>query len=694
MVDLSREVQWWEEWQLRILVLGSLFLQFVLFIASFTRLVRLPSLFKRCTWLAYLGSDALAIYALSTLFNRHKIQSSAINHNGFQLEVLWAPVLLLHLGGLHTFTAYSIEDNELWGRHIVTLVSQVIVGLYVFCRSWSGGDQRLLQAAILLFIAGILKFIQKPLALKAASFNGLMSSSFVYPQRRAYSKIGNVCLFCLRLGSQDVGVSLREQEEHDLSLEQYVQEARKLIMTKVDPNNQSDSNYIRDMMKQFADISYPYSHRLIQMPSFLKLSPRDAVRELRDELGFSFSLIYTNFRTAMSIHGVLFMLLLPLRSLASAILFGQSHKDGYKENDVKVTYILLWCTTLLVFLPSLLCSCVIGTMIRSLTAAQHNIISFSTRAIEPTKLMRFSAMLCCSSYINKHWYIQQASNQACIDVIQLVAEHLQNGWKEYIVDGVSYKRFNNLRGRWAMDKGQVYNPKVLGTLQLAFDQSVLVWHLATEFCLHNSETSPAAAGDQGSSTRQCSKVISDYMIYLLLIRPEMLMPGTRQGLFTITSDDIEVILKHVGGPPLLDGRSVAQRILHVAQSPSLDDSHMGPWVLKACKLAEDLMELLAEEERWLVIQGVWVEMLCYSAGRCRGYFHAKSMGEGVEFLSYIWLLLSRMGMETLADKFQRSEPAEGEEIEQHVEGEEIEPGNSASQSQVIPIEEEISITVD
>ena len=87
-------------------------------------------------------------------------------------------------------------------------------------------------------------------------------------------------------------------------------------------------------------------------------------------------------------------------------------------------------------------------------------------------------------------------------------------------------------------------------------------------------------------------------------------------------------------------------------------------VLGACKVAEELMELLEdEEERWTVIQGVWVEMLCYSASSCRGYLHAKSMGEGVEFLTFVWLLLSRMGMETFADKFQRFEPGQGGEID-------------------------------
>ncbi|GJN04574.1 hypothetical protein PR202_ga22136 [Eleusine coracana subsp. coracana] len=60
-----------------------------------------------------------------------------------------------------------------------------------------------------------------------------------------------------------------------------------------------------------------------------------------------------------------------------------------------------------------------------------------------------------------------------------------------------------------------------------------------------------------------------------------------------------------------------------------------------------------EEKTWSVIQGVWVEMLCFSAGRCRGYLHAKSLGTGGE--SLVWLLREYMGMETLAHRMQRAE---------------------------------------
>jgi hypothetical protein len=51
------------------------------------------------------------------------------------LEVVWAPVLLMHLGGQDIITAYNIEDNELWICNVLTAVSQVTVVIYVLWKS-------------------------------------------------------------------------------------------------------------------------------------------------------------------------------------------------------------------------------------------------------------------------------------------------------------------------------------------------------------------------------------------------------------------------------------------------------------------------------------------------------------------------------------------------------------------------------
>ena len=124
-MGLSSALEWWDEWQLRVLVLASLGLQYILAIFAGGRRLPVPAWYRFLVWLSYLGSDALAIYALATLFNRQKDQQCNSAHGIRDLEVLWAPILLMHLGGQVFITAYTIEDNELWRRHIVTTISQV-----------------------------------------------------------------------------------------------------------------------------------------------------------------------------------------------------------------------------------------------------------------------------------------------------------------------------------------------------------------------------------------------------------------------------------------------------------------------------------------------------------------------------------------------------------------------------------------
>jgi hypothetical protein len=118
----------WQENQLRILVLISLATQCFLFVFAPLRQHRIPGPLRLSIWLAYLGSDAVAIYALATLFNSHRCDTGTGTGTARAgVELLWAPIMLVHLGGQDSIPAYNIEDNELWRRHVVTAVSQVIL---------------------------------------------------------------------------------------------------------------------------------------------------------------------------------------------------------------------------------------------------------------------------------------------------------------------------------------------------------------------------------------------------------------------------------------------------------------------------------------------------------------------------------------------------------------------------------------
>jgi hypothetical protein len=173
--------------------------------------------------------------------------------------------------------------------------------------------------------------------------------------------------------------------------------------------------------------------------------------------------------------------------------------------------------------------------------------------------------------------------------------------------------------------------------------------------------------------------MSNYMANLLFVNPEMLLPGTRSNLFTAAYDELKDIL--VGDNKLnpqsccqqLEEKELIKTLIKTMQDKSKkqdpeigsqDESKEGQpkggskgnFIDGAWDLAQGLLKLkndLGDEKMWEVIQGVWVEMLCFSASRCRGYLHAKALGSGGEFLSYVWLLLFYMGMETFTERMQR-----------------------------------------
>jgi hypothetical protein len=306
--------------------------------------------------------------------------------------------------------------------------------------------------------------------------------------------------------------------------------------------------------------------------------------------------------------------------------------------------------------------------------SQCNLLAFCAREMQPTIETLLSKKICVSLVPG-----------ALAITSELVHTHLTLGWKDPpthdgasfgIHDAASYRRFNNLRGQLTLQKhGQL--ERMGWSLDMPFDRSVLVWHIATTICCSMSPREVDRPWRHG-------KVISDYMLYLLLIRPDMLLPGTRQDLFMTTSNEVQRILMGITGEPfLLDEKKIAQELFKavdkttvtatatatataahsmtttatVTATTTSNPTALGIIIPDACRLAKALMKKLDSETKWQqVVQGVWVEMLCYSAARCRGYLHAKSLAEGCEYLSIVWLLWSHMGMETLAEMTQKQEP--------------------------------------
>jgi len=110
----------------------------------------------------------------------------------------------------------------------------------------------------------------------------------------------------------------------------------------------------------------------------------------------------------------------------------------------------------------------------------------------------------------------------------------------------AYRQFNDIRGQRTLDREGCRGRRAIEeSLRMPFDDSVLVWHLSTEFCYFDHV-------DTGNDATRHSRMVSNYMAYLLFVKPEMLIPGARCRLFRATYHELSKMLK----PPPEDEETV------------------------------------------------------------------------------------------------------------------------------------------
>ncbi|WVZ51218.1 LOW QUALITY PROTEIN: hypothetical protein U9M48_002380 [Paspalum notatum var. saurae] len=452
------------------------------------------------------------------------------------------------------------------------------------------------------------------------------------------------------------GTNSREGE-----LEEYIQEARHFVRQNTDPSTllvQSSPEF--DLLsipdKLFVDLAYTYPDRLAKLKSFWSMDVEAAYTVLRTGLSETFDIIYTKIwqgddqnRTSSSSDAFSFLLwiftqILPIVPIG---LFHSSHKEAYKGSDIVVTVILLYVTYLLEF-SSWQIWAYFGYEWPDVVA-QHSIIGSLARNKRHTRVMGILQCLGCKGLADQYFppkpYCYSSKN-----ITMLVRAHVEEGWMHYIKDIESYWMFNDIRGHWTLELNNIGWDETLirASIEKPFDESIIIWHrealrrehhylaLSHRFFSKATSTDP----EHASLCRE----MSNYMMHLLFANPEMLMPGSRRILFTTTYNELQAILGDAD-VSLWDETRITQKILDKA----------GPqdgFVHDARVLAQGLMRL-GDEKAWQVIRGIWTEVLCFSAVRCRGFFHAKSLESGGEYLSFVSLLMSHAGLETFAERHQR-----------------------------------------
>ncbi|CAN6227367.1 unnamed protein product [Urochloa humidicola] len=301
----------WNEWGIQALVLLSFTLQVALLItAEFRR--RVDSVVLRFfVWSAYMLADGTAIYVLGHM----SVTSRSPEH---QLMAFWAPFLLLHLGGQDNITAYAIEDNRLWLRHLQTLAVQVAAAGYVLYQSSILGSHALLSwSTILMFVVGTAKYGERVWTLRCA-------------------------------GSSPAGRNYRTFQASAASIEcQYYLDT--IISTEGPWDTEAKLLMAHRMLDVPMDLlKGPLGRDTEVYPFAPSMSGEDLYKVVEMQLSLMHDVFYTKVAVMHSnLYGLCMRILLAVATAAAFLLFhllimGDHVKDkGYNRLDVAVTYVLL-----------------------------------------------------------------------------------------------------------------------------------------------------------------------------------------------------------------------------------------------------------------------------------------------------------------------------------------------------------------
>ncbi|XBI97151.1 hypothetical protein VPH35_033340 [Triticum aestivum] len=666
MATVEVQVEQWQERGIQVMVLLSFAMQLVLLILAEFRRRKDSGMLRAVIWTAYMLADSTAIYILGHL----SLTSRSGDH---QLMAFWAPFLLVHLGGQDNITAYAIEDNRLWLRHLQSLTVQVAAAAYVLYESVIVGTQALLQkAAAIMFMVGIVKYGERVWALKRA---GTSASDKNY---RSFEKTA-------------------------------------LISTEPYTNRRDTECLLR------------IAHLLLNIPKDLLQGPLPIVMYRHDDaisvdelykvvqmqLSLMHDVLYSKAEVIHTWYGLCIRVISPVFTAIALVLFHLSDLsagDHYSRADVVITYVLLGGAVMLEMV----------SVLRAMFSRWQNVIrtdlSGGLKHVVPAgDGLRKGDVLRKRKYIwrlldraiasirlfilpkrdeSRWWWSDSMGQHNLIDMCVLSKVSRRSriaGWmgvedwwntmvyssfvcvsatiiKEVVVEQVlgtshrrtdaqSYSRWRdahfyskineeepdhiiNSRGRAALKKWGLYE-RLGRFLDKELDESILAWHIATDIYLRKHRDQGQAAADQMHRLVEATEAISNYMLFLLATRPYMLagsVSHTRyvELCYCLTSLKCSRA-QHLAS--LLTSRAeLLKHLEEIKERPSIGDNKT---MVLARELARELVshDSVPSAAMLKMLSEVWAEVLCYAGYRCSGYSHAKQLSNGGEFLTIAALLV-------------------------------------------------------
>ncbi|KAL3746209.1 hypothetical protein ACJRO7_015200 [Eucalyptus globulus] len=617
----------WEAWGIQLLVTMSLACQITLAIFGSLRRYNNSIILRYVILTAYLLSSYIGTIALG------KLTVIQIDHPDrpdyiTELKGLLAPLLLMQLGNPDSITAYSVEDNRLSIRQILNLFLRLIFVMWILIRCWDSSS----PVPFLYFplsVAGIIRSALTVWALKS-----------VYWERSSIS-IKDI------FDEETVAKIFNKPERPSWTKEQ-------MIILK--------AYYRFDCLK-------PHIVNWLYHPESLSKSQLIVDRDLafitaEVELGFMYDVLYTKQPILYKRFGLICRFV-SFSCLVSVVCrFAVIFKSAFLiDMYITYTYALLIGVTFLeghqiVLQPFSPWAIVVMSRHRGNRPVLTRLLNFLAERYMKRRRWSNSVgqlnLLDPRLYDEWPWFIRTIlkrlgknlgkTAETCRRYRIHSSPKCPSYLKELLVENI--EKFKEIRqqkpfterGNWTLEAHKLsvdveWTQEALKVLErnisTTFDKSIIIWHMATNICLRSeSDDSP---------NRKGSELLSNYMMYLLALRPYTLSLTTTDITLEHAFSILKPFLRYRDSNEALGTLSSEEDVLE----PSPDQ--MGTIITRDWHVLWDAQKLATilkgKNKKWQIISSIWVEMLCYAAYTCQVYHHAKLLRRGGELITHVWLLL-------------------------------------------------------
>ncbi|KAL0918742.1 hypothetical protein M5K25_010769 [Dendrobium thyrsiflorum] len=650
--------QLWNKWDVRVLILLSLSIQIILIFLSRLRRTSTSRWIRMVLWANYLFANWIADFVLGQL-------SSTMDDSSPSNVVIafWAPFLILHLGGPDTITAYSMEDNELWARHLLGLGYELFIAFYVLFRSLP--NTRLLIPTLLIFLVAIIKYVERSYSLYKASVEGIRSS---------------------------------------------IKSFDRILPTK-DLNALSQAFWLYSATKPSFIDAIPYFDEYEEIRDIVKkMTTKEVLMIMRMELGYAYDEFYTKAVVNHSKPGYILRIFCSTCIFLAFLLFVLEPKDDFDNLDVIITYVLLIASMCLDFIATIMLifsNMMIVSLLNvkklsnwivllaehiirikkachkrrhwSIKMPQLNLLLNCLMISAPNKALRQRMISWVSKKLGLLQEIKLYMTWRTADLETYTLQTMQPAWatQEVLEIIASYLQrrlhlsreefnkpvgFSALRQVTTIDDWAIV-PFVQLFEGLSLDQQVLIWNITTKLCFHwnpksqhplyphriemKAKENRLGGVKRISSEMKACKYISNYMMHIVVMQSDMMstMGGASSMLFWNAIDDMVRFIRGScdGHHMLMSNAKVEEVCMKMMDTPIDWVNNKSLFVI--ARVLAHLMFVISEEERWGVITTAWVELLMKGAKNSKANIHMKQLSKGDELLTFIWLFNKHVEIE-------------------------------------------------